>query len=98
MGEPVDALGGIDVALELAKEAAKIPKGDEVDLVVYPKKKSLLEALGKKRGESSEQEAWAKAAVAVARELAPVVLTLREAGLLGGSPGVLTTPRVRPVE
>jgi len=90
----VDELGGLDVALRLAKEAAKIPAGDEVDVVVYPRKRTLLEALGKKRPENSENEAFAKLAVELARELAPAVAALRQAGVLGPGPGVLSMPPV----
>jgi protease IV len=41
----VDELGGLRRALELAKEQAKIGKDSEVELVVYPPKKSLYESL-----------------------------------------------------
>ncbi len=41
----VDRLGGVREAVELAKEKAKIPKADTVRLVMYPRKKSLFEAL-----------------------------------------------------
>lgn len=40
----VDRLGGIPEAVELAKERAKIPKGEAVRIKVYPKPKSLIEA------------------------------------------------------
>jgi protease IV len=41
----VDELGGLDRALEIAKERAKIAAGTEVELVVFPPKKSLLEVV-----------------------------------------------------
>ena len=41
----VDALGGLDRAIELTKERAKIPAGSGVELVVYPPKRSLFEIL-----------------------------------------------------
>lgn len=41
----VDALGGLDTALQLAKEAAGIPAPTNVRLVFYPKAKGLLESL-----------------------------------------------------
>ena len=41
----VDELGGLQRALELAKEQAGIAADDEVELVVYPPKRSLYEAL-----------------------------------------------------
>jgi protease IV len=41
----VDELGGLDRALEIAKERAKIAVGTEVELVVFPPKKSLFEVV-----------------------------------------------------
>ena len=39
----VDALGGLDKAVSIAKERAKIPAGEQVDLVVYPPRRSLYD-------------------------------------------------------
>lgn len=39
----VDELGGLDRALALAKQRAKLPAGSEVELVVYPGRKSIYE-------------------------------------------------------
>jgi protease-4 len=39
----VDELGGLDRAVALAKERAKIPAGTNVELVTYPPRKSLYE-------------------------------------------------------
>lgn len=41
----VDALGGLDRAIEVTKERAKIPADSDVELVVYPPKKSFYEIL-----------------------------------------------------
>ncbi len=41
----VDALGGLDEAVRIAKERARIPAGDEVELVAYPSRRSLFETL-----------------------------------------------------
>jgi protease-4 len=41
----VDRLGGLDVALGLAKERARIGKDQEVNLVVLPERKGLLETI-----------------------------------------------------
>ena len=41
----VDALGGLDRAIELTKERAKIPASSGVELVVYPPKRSFFEIL-----------------------------------------------------
>lgn len=41
----VDVLGGLDRAVALAKERAKIPAGEQVELVMYPPKRSLYDVL-----------------------------------------------------
>ncbi len=42
----VDDLGGLDRALALAKERANIPLDEEVQLVVYPRRKGFFELIG----------------------------------------------------
>jgi protease-4 len=91
----VDALGGFDVALKLAKEAAHIPAGDDVKLVVFPRKKSFFESLTQKMPDNSEGDAFARVAVELATELRPALVLLRDLGLAYGPPGVLTMPPVR---
>src|SRR6185503_16362294 len=41
----VDELGGIERAIDLVKEKAKIPKNEKVTLVTYPPKRSIFELL-----------------------------------------------------
>jgi protease-4 len=48
----VDELGGLDRALALAKERAKIAAGSEVELVVFPPKKSFFEVVSEPWGRS----------------------------------------------
>lgn len=55
----VDELGGLDRALALAKEQAGIDAGQDVELVVYPPKKSLYEALADPLGTVDGGEALA---------------------------------------
>ncbi len=50
----VDELGGLDRALQIAKERAKIAANAEVEIVVYPPKKSILEVVSNPLGRSSE--------------------------------------------
>ena len=50
----VDELGGLDRALALAKEHARIGRDTEVELVVYPPKRSLYEALADPFGASDQ--------------------------------------------
>jgi protease-4 len=41
----VDVLGGLDKAVAIAKDRAKIPAGEQVELVVYPPRRSLYDLL-----------------------------------------------------
>jgi len=50
----VDRLGGLDVALSLAKERAKIDKDQEVNVVVLPERKGLLETIMERQEDGSE--------------------------------------------
>jgi protease-4 len=49
----VDELGGIDRALELVKKKAGIPATSNVNLVLYPGKRNVLDVLFRQSGESS---------------------------------------------
>jgi protease IV len=49
----VDELGGLDRALALAKEQARIARDSEVELVIYPPKRSLYESLASFGGTES---------------------------------------------
>jgi protease-4 len=51
----VDELGGFDSALALVKKKANIPAGENVDLVVYPPRRSLLDILLRRSGDDSLQ-------------------------------------------
>jgi protease IV len=50
----VDRLGGLEVALSLAKERAKIPGHQEVQLVVLPERKGLFETFLERQEEGVE--------------------------------------------
>ncbi len=41
----VDELGGLDRAMELVRQKARIPRGEDVTLVLYPPKRSLFDRL-----------------------------------------------------
>jgi protease IV len=49
----IDELGGLDRALDLVKEKAKIPKSQRVTLVTYPPKRSVFDILFGQTGESA---------------------------------------------
>jgi protease-4 len=50
----VDMLGGLDTAIALAKQRAKIPADEDVELVAYPPRRSFYEALAEQfRGNAS---------------------------------------------
>ena len=48
----VDELGGLDRAVEMVKERAKIPASEKVTLVTYPPKRSLFELLFNRSSDS----------------------------------------------
>jgi len=50
----VDRLGGLDVAVAMAKERAGIAPGDDVELVTYPRRRSVYEAFSDQFGGSSD--------------------------------------------
>jgi protease-4 len=47
----VDEIGGLDKAIELVKQKAKIPAGERVSLMIYPGRRSLLDLILKKSQE-----------------------------------------------
>lgn len=49
----VDELGGLETAIRIAKERAGIDAGEDVELVVYPPRRSLYEALTEQFGASA---------------------------------------------
>ena len=55
----VDALGGLDRAVAIAKERAQIPADEDVELVTYPPRRTLYEALAE-RFQSSGALVWAE--------------------------------------
>jgi len=53
----VDALGGYETALDLAREAAKLPKDAPLDVVVYPRERGLAAALLDRWRDNDDDEA-----------------------------------------
>jgi protease IV len=90
----VDELGGFPEALRLAKKAAKIPDKEEVNLKVFPPKKSPFQMLFEEGHHSSDPEEAAVAALA--RDLKVIQPYIRRIKMLALGPesGVLTMPPV----
>ena len=51
----VDALGGLDAAVAIAKQRAKLAADAEVELVVFPPRKSFYEILSNELGGSADR-------------------------------------------
>ncbi|HEX8699945.1 MAG TPA: signal peptide peptidase SppA [Myxococcaceae bacterium] len=87
----VDELGGFPKALELAKDAAKLPKDAEVRVQVFPRKKQAAEVfaelLGGGGGDNSEDEA--NAATSMLSPLSPVLAQTRALYQLGEQLGLI---------
>jgi protease-4 len=66
----VDALGGVDAAVALAKERADIPADEDVQLVVYPERRSLFDALSQEFGGMGGAGIWSLAGGAERRAAA----------------------------
>lgn len=56
----VDALGGLDVAVTMAKERAGIPADEDVQLVLFPRRQTLFEALSEQFG--TQTDIWSRLA------------------------------------
>jgi len=57
----IDQLGGLDQAMDLVKQRAKIGTNDKVVLVTYPPRKTLFELLFKGSGQETEVESKMRA-------------------------------------
>jgi protease-4 len=59
----VDELGGLERAVQLAKDRAKIPASQDVQLIVYPPRPSLFEALSHPLGQAGADESRLQSAL-----------------------------------
>ncbi len=87
----VDALGGYDTALRLAKEAAKIPADKPFTLAVFPREKSTIEAIYD-RLFNKDRDGDAASPAAIQRMTAGMARLLSGVATLVGDPGVLRMP------
>ena len=68
----VDELGGFDTALNLAKKAINVGEKEEVNIVVFPRQKTLIESI-MERGGADNSDKEAVGAVAAVGEILKVV-------------------------
>jgi len=87
----VDELGGYDVALRLAKEAAKIAADKPFTLTVFPREKGTIAAIYD-RLSNVDRDSDAAAPAAVQRMTAGMARLLSGIATLVGDPGVLHMP------
>ena len=73
----VDELGGLDRALTIAKSRAGIPSDEEVELVTFPPRRTLYEAIAEEFGSSSELRIWARLTGTDGRALAALTAPVR---------------------
>ncbi|WP_426748678.1 signal peptide peptidase SppA [Myxococcus faecalis] len=90
----VDALGGYPKALELAREAAKLPADAKVRVEEYPRKKSPAEVLSSMLGETGDNsDDDASATTSLSTPWAPLVEATRVVHEVGVRMGVFAPER-----
>jgi protease-4 len=98
----VDEVGGYPTALKLVKQALKLKESDTIDLRVYPKKKTPVEALmarlNGEESDSSESVEALRLMLKTADILRPAMETLRRIGLGGANRDVLSMPAIAPIQ
>lgn len=96
----VDELGGFDTALNLAKRAANIAEREDVKIVLFPHRKTLLESLLQRGGADNSDKENAEAAVMneMLRVVQPVAREMHALGVDSKNPGddVLLMPAFEP--
>jgi protease-4 len=53
----VDELGGLDRAIEMAKQKANIPASEKISLVTFPPKRNLLDLLFSRQDDTASVDA-----------------------------------------
>lgn len=89
----VDELGGLPVAIRLAREAAGIPMDASVQLKMFPEKRSLLKMLLRRRKEGRDEQGVAAALSWIFQLVQPVVRLAEDFGV-GRNQEVLTMPEI----
>lgn len=89
----VDALGGYDTALQLAREAAKIPAGQPFEVAVFPPHRGALERIyDRLHGDDEDDNADLPSSALGGRTLAGLRLLVGEARMLLAEPELLQMP------
>jgi protease-4 len=73
----VDELGGLDRAVAIAKERAGIPADQEVELVSFPPRRTLYQAIAEQFGSPSGAGVWARLIGVEGRAIAAVAAPVR---------------------
>jgi protease-4 len=84
----VDALGGLETAVSIAKQRAHIPADEEVELVVYSPRRSVYEALTQLGRSSSSFGSWA----VLMNAAQPAFARSASYGVAGSAVAALATP------
>jgi protease IV len=85
----IDALGGYEVALKLAKEAAKVPADAPIDLVTFPKRENpVAKLVDRITGNDKDDQGM------VGSRAASLVALVEEIGALVTAPGTVEMPRI----
>jgi len=85
----VDALGGYEVALKLAKAAAKIPADAPIDLVTFPRRKNpVAEVIDRLAGKDTGDQGM------VGSRVGGLVALVERIGALITAPGTVEMPRI----
>lgn len=87
----VDELGGLDTAVRIAKQRAKIPEDEDVTLVTYPGQRSLYETITQQIGRSSLSQTLLTTPVAALLG-AGAALSAEGTQMVRGQVGALATP------
>ena len=99
----IDELGGFPLALRLAKEAAGISEGSEVQVEVFPRQKPSLRhvlmerVFADEREEDEDTDAPTNALVYSVQKLQPLLQLAHKLGV-GSNSGVLSMPEVETVQ
>jgi len=88
----VDALGGYETALALAREAAKLPADAPVDVVIYPRERGLVATLLNRWRDSDDEEATQIGAFQ--RGVAALRLVVAATVAAFDDPGLLRMPSI----